>query len=154
MLMVISLASMCPTRGSARLFRVAPSPGQRKCKGLVGYLAFKVSATGIAGRVTNKEHHTNKQQTPMKTITKLTIIAATVAAFASSAAIADNIRLWNQNAREAREAMRNQQTTVAVYPDRRGVNERGSREGIRFEPRWNTHGQFVGLYVPDTADYR
>jgi hypothetical protein len=86
----------------------------------------------------------------MRTITKLIIITASVAAFASSAAFADNQQLQNRLALERQQAERNQKaTTVAVYAGRQGISQQGERQRVRFERRWDAHGQFFGLYVPD-----
>ena len=89
----------------------------------------------------------------MKTVTKLSLIAATVAAFASSAAFADDQQLQNRLALQ-RDQMQGSQksTTIAVYAGRHGVSQRSTmrneRTETRFELRSNAHGQVFGAYVP------
>ena len=73
----------------------------------------------------------------MKTVTKLSLIAATVAAFASSAAFADDSQLRNQIALQRQDARRNQpSTTIAVYAGRHGVSQRSAMQDQRSEVRF------------------
>ena len=90
----------------------------------------------------------------MKLLTKLSLIAATLATIGTSAAFADNQQLQNQLALDrAQNAPRIQQTTIAVYANQRGVGRSDvsrTQQGpeSRFELRSNAHGQTVGAYVP------
>lgn len=88
----------------------------------------------------------------MKTITKLSFVAATVAAIATNAALADDQQLQKQLALvRAQSAQSSRMTTVAVYANDRGVGSRASQEArseSRFELRSNAHGQTYGFYVP------
>ena len=90
----------------------------------------------------------------MKLLTKFTLIAATFAAFGTSAAFADDQQLQNrlaiQRAQDSQGSLRT--TTVAVYGNRRGVGAscamQEQRPESRFELRSNAHGQTFGVYVP------
>ena len=86
----------------------------------------------------------------MKTITKLSIIAATLAALGTSAAFADDQQLQNRIALQRMQSQRT--TTVAAYANHRGVgrsaNMKEQRGAVRFEMRTNAKGQQFGLYVP------
>lgn len=89
----------------------------------------------------------------MKTVTKLSLIAATVAAFASNAAFADDQQLQNRLALQRQDAQRNQtSTTIAVYAGRHGVSQRSARQDqradVRFELRTNAKGQQFGVFAP------
>lgn len=89
----------------------------------------------------------------MKTITKLSLIAATLAAFTSSAALADDSQLQIRLALQRQAAERNQQpTTIAVYAHRHGVSQRSAmqddRSVLRFDRRMNAKGESFGIYVP------
>ena len=89
----------------------------------------------------------------MKMITKLSLIALTVAAFAASTSIADDAQLNNRLAHQRQAIERNQKSpTVGVYADRRGVGQRGMMDDRRTEPRFemrtNAKGQQFGLFVP------
>lgn len=88
----------------------------------------------------------------MKSITKLSFLAATVAVIATSAAFADDQQLQNQLAlQRAQGAQASGTTTVAVYTNDRGVGRSAmqeTRSESRFELRSNAHGQTYGAYVP------
>jgi uncharacterized protein (DUF2141 family) len=89
----------------------------------------------------------------MKNITKLSLIAATLAVIGSSAALASDSQLENRLALQQRDAERVQKsTTIAVYAGRQGVSQRKSVEGdrseVRFEWRTPARGQGYGSYVP------
>jgi len=86
----------------------------------------------------------------MKTISKLMLIAATLATLGTSAAFGDNQQLVMRNTRERFDEQRQQKAgTIAVYSDRQGVNEWGAtdRTGMHFEFRL-VGGKYTGLYVP------
>ena len=109
----------------------------------------------------------------MKLITKLSFIAATIAALGTNAAFADDQQLQNRLAvqrAEAKPEMRLQYhfnsklapyyvpvkntTTVAAYAGGRGVGRtecaaNEPRSEVRYELRWNANGQRFGLFVPD-----
>lgn len=89
----------------------------------------------------------------MKTITKLSLIAATVAAFASSAALAGDTQLENRLALQRQAAERNKTTTIAVYAGRHGVSQpcamQDQRVGSHFELRTASKGQPWGTFVPN-----
>lgn len=88
----------------------------------------------------------------MKSITKLSFLAATVAVIAASAAFADDQQLQNRLAmHRAQAAQSDRMTTVAVYANGRGVGRSATqapRSETRFELRTNAHGQTFGAYVP------
>lgn len=89
----------------------------------------------------------------MKTITKLSLIAATLAAIGTSAAFADDSQLQNRLVLQRQAAERDQKsTTIAVYAHRHGVTQRSTmlddRSELRFELRTNAKGQGFGIYVP------
>lgn len=88
----------------------------------------------------------------MKSITKVSFLAATVAVIATSAAFADDQQLQNRLAlQRAQGAQSDRMTTVAVYANDRGVGRSampGMRSETRFELRTNAHGQTFGAYVP------
>ena len=88
----------------------------------------------------------------MKLLTKLSLIAATIAALGTSAAFADDQQLQNRLAMQrAQDAKNSQRTTVAVYANQRGVGRctvQNERAEVRFELRSNAHGQTFGAYVP------
>ena len=89
----------------------------------------------------------------MKTITKFSIIAATLAALGTSAAFADDQQLQNRLALQRQAAERSQKsTTIAVYAGHHGVVSRSAmqeqRSKVRFERRMNAKGQAFGIYVP------
>ena len=89
----------------------------------------------------------------MKTITKLSLIAATLAAIGTSAAFAGDSQLANRLALQRLAAERNgKSTTVAVYANRQGVSQRSAmqndRSELRFEQRMNAKGETFGIYVP------
>ena len=89
----------------------------------------------------------------MKLLTKLSLIAATVAALGTSAAFADDQQLQNRLALQRAQASQGSQrtTTVAVYANQRGVGRgtmQNDRSETRFELRSNAHGQTFGAYVP------
>lgn len=89
----------------------------------------------------------------MKYITTFALIAATVAAIGTSAALADDQQLQNRLALQRAQMERNQRTTtIAVYAGRHGVGQRHTvlpkRAETRFELRSNAHGQQFGVFVP------
>ena len=89
----------------------------------------------------------------MKTVTKLSLIAATFAAIATSAAFADDQQLQTRLAVQRAQMQPSQKsTTIAVYADRHGVSQRSTmqdeRRDSRFELRSNGHGQTFGAWVP------
>ena len=89
----------------------------------------------------------------MKTIMKLSLIAATLAAFTSSVALADDSQLQIRLALQRQAAERNQQsTTIAVYAHRHGVSQRSAmqdrRSETRIEWRTNANGQRFGILAP------
>lgn len=87
----------------------------------------------------------------MKSITKLSFLAATVAVFATSAAYADDQQLQNQLAlQRAQNTQPTRTTTIAVYANGRGIGRSASQDmsaDTRFELRTNAHGQTFGAYV-------
>jgi hypothetical protein len=87
----------------------------------------------------------------MKTVTKLSLIAATVAAFASSAALAGDSQLENRLAMQRAQAERNK-TTIAVYADRQGVGQQiaaqNERTDLRVEWRTPARGVPYSALVP------
>ncbi len=90
----------------------------------------------------------------MKSIMKRSILAASVAVIATSAAFADDPQLQNRLAAQRAEAARNT-TTVAVYANERGVGRsaargaaRNQRTETRFELRSSAQGQIHGAFVP------
>jgi hypothetical protein len=88
----------------------------------------------------------------MKTLTKLSFIAATVAALGSSAAFADDSQLRNRlTSQEAQDSPRaSNSPTVALYSTRNGVSGSASqdeRPEVRFQLQSNSHGQAVGSYA-------
>jgi hypothetical protein len=88
----------------------------------------------------------------MKSIMKRSILAASVAVIATSAAFADDPQLQNRLAlQRAQGAQSDRMTTVAVYANDRGVGRSAmqeTRSESRFELRTNAHGQTFVAYVP------
>ena len=88
----------------------------------------------------------------MKSITKLSFLAATVAVIATSAAFADDQQLQNQLALQRAQGAQSTRTTmIAVYANGRGVGRSTVQDmdaESRFELRINAHGQTYGAYVP------
>lgn len=89
----------------------------------------------------------------MKTVTKLSLIAATLAAIGTSVAFADDQQLQNRLALQRAQMQASQKsTTIALYADRHGVSQRSAmqvkRTEGRFELRSNAHGQTFGAWVP------
>ena len=88
----------------------------------------------------------------MKLLTKLSLIAATVAALSQSAALADNSTLRQQIDLDRQRMERNKKTTtVAVYTVK-GIGHAEStnqRRGSHYELRRNANGQRFGLFVPN-----
>ena len=84
----------------------------------------------------------------MKTITKSSIIAATVAVIATSA-FADDQQLQNRLAIQRQQSERNgRNMTVAIFTgDRGGRVARDARREARYEARSNAHSQTYGAYV-------
>lgn len=91
-------------------------------------------------------------KTHMKTLLKLTLLAAFAATLGTGAALADDQQLQNRLAIQRAQAEKSQRTTIAVYGTRgvgrseRQMHER--RAETRFELRSNAHGQQFGAYVP------
>ncbi len=91
----------------------------------------------------------------MKLLTKLALIAATLATIGTTAAFADDQQLQNrlvlQRAQNSQGSLRTT-TTVAVYGSQRGVGRSSIMQDqpseSRFELRSNAHGQTFGVYVP------
>ena len=87
----------------------------------------------------------------MKLLTKLSLIAATVAALGTSAAFADDQQLQNRLFLARQAAGQYRATTVAVY-NVKGIGHAESpkpRAGVHYELRWNAHGQQFDVYVPN-----
>ena len=89
----------------------------------------------------------------MKTVMKLSLIAATFAAIGTSAAFADDQQLQNRLALQRAQMERDQKTTsIAVYADRHGVGQRSTMQNERSETRFelisNAHGQTFGVWLP------
>lgn len=87
----------------------------------------------------------------MKNITKLSLIAATLAVVGTRAVFADDSQLQNRLAMERQAAERNQSTSVAVFAHERGIGQnamQSNRTEMRFELRSNPHGGVYGAYVP------
>jgi hypothetical protein len=89
----------------------------------------------------------------MKHITKLSILAAVVAGFGTSAALADDPQLQNRLALQRAQAQGSERTTtVAVYAVKGLTLGRADRtqerSESRFELRTNAHGQTFGTYAP------
>jgi hypothetical protein len=89
----------------------------------------------------------------MKTVTKLSLIAATFAAIGTSAAFADNQELQTLlSVQRAQMQPTQKSTTIAVYADRQGVSQRRTmqdeRKNSRFELRSTGQGQVNGAWVP------
>lgn len=89
----------------------------------------------------------------MKNITKLSLIAATLAivgtsaAFAEDSAFTGDSRLQNPLVMERQAAERNQ----VVHIQKRGIRQKEmqtNRTKKRFELRTNPHGSVYGVYVP------
>ena len=85
----------------------------------------------------------------MKTITKLSLIAAALAALGTSAAFADDQQLQNRIALQRMQSQRT--TTVAAYANHHGVGRSADmpkeRGAVRYETRTNAKGQQFGLFV-------
>jgi hypothetical protein len=77
--------------------------------------------------------------TNMKSLTKVSLIAALVALISTSAAFADNQRLENRLLRQHAKLIATEKTTVAFG---------GSPAKVRYELHTNGHGQTSGLYIP------
>jgi len=88
----------------------------------------------------------------MKSITKLSLVAAALAVISTTAAFADNQQMQNQLAlQRAQSAEAGRTTTVAAYANDRGVGRRtqqAARTETRFELRSNAHGENFPAYVP------
>ena len=88
----------------------------------------------------------------MKTIAKVTFIAATVALLTSNAAFADDQQLRQLlDVKRAQAERDRQQTTVAISAGGRGVGYRtvtAAPTATRFQLRQNQHGQVYGTHVP------
>jgi opacity protein-like surface antigen len=86
----------------------------------------------------------------MKTISKLCLIAASLATLGTSAAFADNQQLVMRITRERFDEQRQQKAgAIAVYSDRQGLDQWGAtnQAGMHFEFRL-VGGKYTGLYVP------
>ena len=88
----------------------------------------------------------------MKSITKLSLIAAILAVIPSTAALADNQQQQNiLTLQRAQNAQGGRTTTVAAYADDRGVGRheaRVERREARVELRSSAHGEKLGVYAP------
>ncbi len=89
----------------------------------------------------------------MKTVTKLSLIVASIAALGTSAAFADDQQLQNRLAMQQRDAQRDQAAiTVAVYSDGTGVGRREeARESgdVKLVRISNHHGHQNFIYRRD-----
>jgi hypothetical protein len=84
----------------------------------------------------------------MKSITKLSVIAAFVAILSTSAALADNTRLENRLTRQHTKAiMESKLTTVALFNSDFGIGSKTTPE-LRFQVRSDAHGGTISSYVP------
>jgi hypothetical protein len=85
----------------------------------------------------------------MKSIIKLSLLAAVMSVVAAGSASADDQRLQDRQVRMNTQPTRT--TTVAVYTNDRGVGRHVARkeqqEETRFELRSTAHGQVYGVYV-------
>lgn len=83
----------------------------------------------------------------MKSIIKLTFLAAAVTVIATNAALADNqpmqLQLAQQRAQDART------TSVAAYAGNRGIGSsvQDMRGDVRLEQRINAHGEIFAVYA-------
>ena len=85
----------------------------------------------------------------MKLLTKLSFIAAAIAAVWSSAAFADDPQLPNRLAALQGSSRTSNSPTVAVYATRNAINNgaaQDERSQVRFELQSNPHGQVAGSY--------
>jgi hypothetical protein len=84
----------------------------------------------------NKPNNTN-----MKSIIKLTFLAATVTVVATNAALADNHPMQLQLALQRTQSA--QSTSIATYAGNRGIGSsiQDMRCEVRFEQRINAHGE-------------
>lgn len=99
----------------------------------------------VANKLTN-------EMTSMKNLTKSFLFAATVAAFATSVASADDQQHQNRLALQRAQAEAGQHTTtIAFYGNGRGVGQRhtvqAERMTGRFELRSNAHGETFGAWT-------
>jgi len=89
----------------------------------------------------------------MKSITKISLIAALAAIVSTSAALADNQRLENRLARKhnqaaSKAAAASTATTVAIDTNSQGVGSTDpTTKPLRFEMLSNGHGETIGSYV-------
>ena len=74
----------------------------------------------------------------MKSITKISFIAAIAAIISTSGAFADKQRLENRLARQHAKLISSEKTTIAFG---------GAPAKVRFELRTNGHGQTSGSYI-------
>jgi hypothetical protein len=90
----------------------------------------------------------------MKLITKLSLVAAAIAALGTSAAFGDDQQLQNRLATQRAQdsqRIRPTTTTVAVYAGQGGLGASApldQRAETHFELRFNAHGRTFGAYVP------
>jgi hypothetical protein len=86
----------------------------------------------------------------MKTITKLTLLGAFIAAFATTGAFADDPQLQQRLAEQrARDTKAGNIPTVAVYSDRKGASRTTEEPApeLRYEIHYNANGEAFGVYV-------
>jgi hypothetical protein len=87
----------------------------------------------------------------MKSITKISLIAALAAIVSTSAALADNQRLENRLSRQHNQAASkvaaSKTTTVAIDTNSQGVGGTDPIKPLRFEMLSNGHGETIGAYV-------
>lgn len=87
----------------------------------------------------------------MKSITQLSLLAATVAVLASGSAFADDQQMKNQlQLQRAQDGQAGRVTSIAVYSNGRGVGYNTAAEApaeTRFELRSNAHGDQFGAFV-------
>jgi hypothetical protein len=82
----------------------------------------------------------------MKSITKISFIAAIAAIISTSGALADNQRLENRLARQRAKLDEPKTTTIAIDPNDQTIGSSPTRE-VRFEMLSNGHGETTGAYV-------
>lgn len=82
----------------------------------------------------------------MKSITKISFIAAIAAIISTSGAFADNQRLENRLARQHARLAEARTTTIAIDTNDQGIGSSTSKE-LRFETLSNGHGGTTGAYV-------
>lgn len=82
----------------------------------------------------------------MKSITKISFIAALAAIISTGAAFADNQHLENRMARQHARLAEEKTTTVAIDSTDQSIGSTTTKE-VRFEMIPNGHGETTGAYV-------